>query len=406
MDRPNPLDLSLTTGQRIKYFRTRRGLSRKVVGDFVGKSAEWVKAVESGRLLPPRLPMLVQLAELLKVTNLADLTGEHPLPVRMFTGVGHAALPAVREAINWYPFARDERPASLSELRSRLRMAWIARHASPDHRTVLGGVLPGLIKDATYAVHVYEDNERRAAQAVLAEVLSLSQMYLAYQPCADLLWRVADRAMVSAHDSGDPQAICGAVWFLVQAQRDAGEWDSAAAVNRDAIQTFARRAAASTDLLALWGALHFEAAYTAARAGRNGEAWGWWDKANRVAERLPERYYHPWTSFSRVIMGAHAVTVDVELRHGGEALRHASQVSPAAIPSRPRRGRHLIEVARGHHQQADWHATVEALEQAHAAAPETIRYNGYAKQMTVEILETQPKLRRRANDLAVKVGLI
>jgi hypothetical protein len=105
-------------------------------------------------------------------------------------------------------------------------------------------------------------------------------------------------------------------------------------------------------------------------------------------------------------MGAHAVTVDVELRHGGEALRHANQVNPAAIPSRPRRGRHLIEVARGHHQQADYHATVEALEQAHAAAPETIRYNGYAKQMTLELLETQPTLRRPANGLAAKVGLI
>jgi transcriptional regulator with XRE-family HTH domain len=406
MNRIDPTDPSLTTGQRIKHFRTRRGLSRKVLGDLVGKSAEWVKAVENGRLLPPRLPMLVQLAELLKVADLAALTGGHSLPVHMFTNIGHPALPAVRDAINWYPFGRDEPPGNLGELRRRLSMGWIARHASPDHRTVLGGILPGLIRDATYAVHIYEGNKRREAQAILAEVLNLSQMFLAYQPGTDLLWRVSDRAMVSAHDSGDPLAITGAVWFLVQAQRDAGEWESATTINREAIRTFADQVSESTDLLAMWGALHFEMAYTASRAGHSGEAWGWWDQADRIAERLPQDYYQPWTSFSRVIMGAHAVTVDVELRHGGEAQRHAVQLEPAAIPSRPRRSRHLIEVARGHYLKRDYHTAVQTLLEAHSTAPETIRYNGYAKAMILEILDTQPTLRRQANDLAAKVGLV
>lgn len=407
MDQANPLEPGMSTGQRIRYFRERRGLTRAVLGELVGRSGEWIKAVETGRLLPPRLDMLTQLAEVLKITDLADLTGEQPVRVRMFRGPGHPALPAVKNAINWYPFGRDQEPDSLDSLRDRLTSAWHARHAAPDHRTVLGGILPDLIKDAQYATHVYEGNERRHAQAILAEVLNLSQMFIAYQPCTDLLWRVADRAMVSAHDSGNPIAMSGAVWFLAQAQRDSGDFDAAQSVTRDAARTFEPLLAdGSADLLAMWGALQFEMAYTAARMGQSGIAWGHWDTASDVAQRLPSNYYHRWTSFSRVIMDAHAVTVDVELRHGGEAIRHARQMDPAAIPSQPRRGRHLIEVARGYYLRRDYEATLKTLLDAHGTAPETIRYNGYARQMTLEILDSQPSLRATASDLAAKVGLI
>lgn len=409
MDQANPLEPGMSTGQRIRYYRNRRGLTRAVLGELVGKSGEWVKAVETGRLLPPRLDMLMQLAEVLKVTDLADLTGEQPVRIRMFRGpaLGHPALPAVKEAINWYPFGRDQEPAPLDGLQDRLTNAWQARHAAPDHRTVLGRVLPDLIKDAQYATHVYEGNERRRAQAILAEVLNLSQMFLAYQPCADLLWRVADRAMVSAHDSGDPVAMTGAVWFLGQAQRDSGDFDAAQVVTSDSIRSFEPLLAdGPVDLLAMWGALQFEMAYTAARMGQSGVAWGHWDTAHEVSQRLPRDYYHRWTSFSRVIMGAHAVTIDVELRHSGEAIRHARQMDPANIPSQPRRGRHLIEVARGHHLRRDYEATLQTLLAAHATAPETIRFNGYARHMTLEILDSQPSLRATTNDLAAKIGLL
>ena len=67
----------------------------------------------------------------------------------------------------------------------------------------------------------------------------------------------------------------------------------------------------------------------------------------RPARRLPKHYYQPQTSFSRVVMGAHAVTVAVELQKSGEPVRQAERLDAAAIPSRPRRARHLIETAPG-----------------------------------------------------------
>jgi hypothetical protein len=113
------------------------------------------------------------------------------------------------------------------------------------------------------------------------------------------------------------------------------------------------------------------------------------------------------TSFSRIIMGVHAVTVDVELRKAGESVKLARRVRADLIPSQPRRGRHLIEVARAHHLGNDMDTALHTLEDAYTAAPETIRYNGYARRITLELLEDgTPPLRRRAELLAGKVGLL
>jgi hypothetical protein len=103
--------------------------------------------------------------------------------------------------------------------------------------------------------------------------------------------------------------------------------------------------------------------------------------------------------------GAHAVTVAVELQKSGEAVRQANRLDPA-IPSKPRRARHLIEVARGHYGKGDNEATVATLRQAYESAPETIRFNGYARQITLDLLDGPRSLRGDVHDLALKVGLV
>lgn len=61
------------TGERIEILRERRGLSRPVLAGLVGMSASWLKGIERGTRLPPRLPMLVKLAEALAVSDVAVL---------------------------------------------------------------------------------------------------------------------------------------------------------------------------------------------------------------------------------------------------------------------------------------------------------------------------------------------
>jgi transcriptional regulator with XRE-family HTH domain len=407
MNDSTPGASGMSFGDRLKHLRQRRGMTREVLGGLVGKSAEWVKAIESGRLQQPKLQMLLRLAEALRVKNLAELTGDPSAPLRLFAGPGHPALPEVRDAINAIPWA-DGPPDSLDHLAARLDAAWRARHASPDHRTVLGAVLPSLIRDCQRAVLASSGDDGRRARALMAGTYNLAQFFLAYQPAADLLWRVAERAIAAAQESGDARAIGGAVWLLAQAHRDQGEFEAAEDVNRQALELLEPMAVDGGDpVMAIYGALLFEAAYTAARAGDRGVAWGFWDQADAVAQRLPAGYYDPVTSFSRVIMGAHAVTVAVESREGAEGVRQARLAQELPIPSQPRRGRHLIEVARAYHQAADYQATLGTLGTAYVVAPETIRYNGHARAIIAELATSGPaSLRRDASDLADRVGVL
>jgi hypothetical protein len=267
----------------------------------------------------------------------------------MFTGPGHPALSAVREAVNALPIQPSGTVQPLTTLRARLDAAWRVRHASPDHRTALGDLLPDLIRDTQLAASMYRGEHRRKAQALLAETYGLTQMFVAYQPAPDLLWRVADRALIAAQESEDPLALSCAVWFLAQAHRDAADFDAAHEINRQgmaAIESYMDDP--STDLLAMWGALSFELAFTAARTGDIGEAWRHWDEAARVADRLPDDYYQPWTSFSQVIMRPHAVTIAVELHQGGErpCRVRAHPVPSATRPAFDRGGPCSLAAAR------------------------------------------------------------
>lgn len=159
------VDASTWFGERLQRYRQRAGMSRAVLGGLVGRSGEWVKAVETGRLQVPRLPMLLKIAQALELSDLAELTGNgHAVPVQLFAGDRHAALTAVQEALTDYRVSRSATPPSVPHLALRLRQAWQVRHSTPDHRTQLGTLLPGLIRDAQHAVRATSGDERRDAR--------------------------------------------------------------------------------------------------------------------------------------------------------------------------------------------------------------------------------------------------
>ncbi|MGW6457024.1 helix-turn-helix domain-containing protein [Streptomyces sp. NPDC055078] len=408
---PDPYADPIAFGQRLQILRTRRGLTRDQLGGLTGRSGSWVKAVETGRLKTPKLHIILRLAEILRVADLSDLTGDQSVRVALFTGPGHPRLRAVKCAVDTFPLDADREAPPTAHLSARLARAWSARHSSPEHREVVGALLPELIRDAQLAARQAETGpERRAAQAVLSEVYSLSQFFVAYQPDAALLWRVAERGMVAAQESGDPHIIGVAAWLSAQAHRDAGaaHFDAADDVTSAALtQLRPLLPDADDDLRAITGALVFEAGYTAARRGDTGTAWRYWDDARRMAERLLEGYYHRVTSFGPAIIGAHAVTVAVELNQGGESVRQAAASDSMTIPSRPRRARHRIEEARAYQLDGQSDVALATLARAYKAAPETIKYNGYAKRIVLEEAESKhPEPRRRAAALAVKLGLL
>ncbi|WTW96617.1 helix-turn-helix domain-containing protein [Streptomycetaceae bacterium NBC_01309] len=399
----------LSFGRRLKIERERKHLSRAALGGLLGKSEGWVKGLEVGRLAQPKLPVLLRIAEVLRIRDLATLTGDQSINVELFCGPGHDRLPAVRRALNLFPMLPDLDAPSHANLRTRLNYAWSARHSAPDHREVIGRLLPDLIRDAQLAVRqAAAATDRRAAHALLSEAYSLTQFFVAYQPAQDLLWRVAERGMAAAQESEDAHAIGIAGWLTVQAHRDAGDWEAADEVNRGVLSYLEPRLPdAPDDVLAIWGALTYEVGYTAARRADTPTAWRYWDQAQRVAHRLPAAYYHPVTSFSHAIMGAHAVTVAVELHAGGESVRQAARAEASVIPSRPRRARHRVEQARAYHLDGQPEVAVATLDAAYEAAPDTVAWNGYARRILLEELDSPIAARRgRAAVTAERIGLL
>ncbi|MGI5129289.1 helix-turn-helix domain-containing protein [Pseudonocardia sp. CA-107938] len=397
-----------TTGKRIKQARGRAGMSRKVLGQRVGRSEEWVKAVENGRLLPPRLSMLTQIASVLGVQDVAELVeGPAALPVVAFAGARHAALARVQAALTDYRITTGAQPPNVAHLRYRLDDAWRVRHASPDHRTQLGILLPDLIRDAQRAVRTATGERRRDARRVLSGVYQLTDFYVAYQPAPELVWMVADRALTEGQEADDPYVAAGGAWAMVQALRDAGRWEEAIALAEDARrQLEPHLETAPDDWRGIVGALEAEIAYVHARRGRHGDAWARLESADRIAARLGPGYRHVQSSFSRPVMGAHAVTLGVELQRPGEALRAAESFDPDTIPSLARRSRHLIEVARAHHQRSEGAAAWAMLDRSERTAPETIKYNGYARQMLLSLRDRPPTgLRVDVRALCDRVGL-
>jgi tetratricopeptide (TPR) repeat protein len=342
----------------------------------------------------------------LDVDDLAELTGSDlNVPVEMFTGPTHSALEAVRAALTEYRLDPPTPRVDNRHLAVRLEHAWTIRHSSPDHRTAVGSVLPGLIRDAQRAVRATSGPDRRAARRNLAGVYRLADFYVAYQPAPELVWLVADRAITEAEEADDPYAIAGGTWALTQALRDAGRWDEALAVAARGVRAL-EHDRAPDDWRGLWGALNFESAYVHARRGKYGLAWSHWELANDVARQLGRAYRHTQTSFSQAVMEAHAVTLDVELRRAGDAARRAARFDPATIPSLPRRSRHLVEVARAHHQLGDKAATCGYLLAALNTAPETVQYNGFAREMTRALLAKPPTgLTAEVRELAAGVGV-
>ncbi|MGQ4598083.1 helix-turn-helix domain-containing protein [Nocardia sp. R6R-6] len=396
-------------GIRIKWLRERAGMSRPVLAGLVGRSAEWLKAVESGRLQTPKLPTLLRIAQALEVKDLAELTGNGAaVSVAVFAGRQHEALSEVRQALTDYRIAGNARPTRVEHLAIRLDQAWKIRHTSPDHRTQLGALLPGLIRDAQQAARV-TGPDRREARRILAGVYQLADFFVAYQPAPELVWLVADRAMHEGFEADDPYVIACSTWAMVQALRDSGRWEEAIALVRDALkqlEPYLERDETPDDWRGIAGALEAEEAYVHARRGRHGDAWQHWETADEMARNLGPGYRHVQTSFSIPVMQAHATTLGVELRRSAEALRAVRDLDAETIASVPRRSRHYIEVARAYTQHRDPGAALAMLERSEQTAPETIRYNGFAREMIHDLVRHPPTgMSRDVRDLSRRIGV-
>ena len=58
----------LTPGEKVAYYRRRRGLSQSVLAELVGKTTSWIEKIESGRANLQMLPNIASLADVLDIS--------------------------------------------------------------------------------------------------------------------------------------------------------------------------------------------------------------------------------------------------------------------------------------------------------------------------------------------------
>jgi transcriptional regulator with XRE-family HTH domain len=85
----------LSVGERVAFYRRRRGLTQAVLAGLVGRSEDWLSKIERGERQVRRLDVLTELARALRVT-LGDLLGQ---PVLAEDDERNDDVPAVRDAL-------------------------------------------------------------------------------------------------------------------------------------------------------------------------------------------------------------------------------------------------------------------------------------------------------------------
>ena len=91
---------TLTIGERVAWYRRRRGLSQDVLAGLVGRTTDWLSKAENNRIELDRLSVIQTLADALGV-SVGDLLGE-PTLVDWGADTGRRALPDLRAALMDY----------------------------------------------------------------------------------------------------------------------------------------------------------------------------------------------------------------------------------------------------------------------------------------------------------------
>ncbi len=90
----------LTIGERVAWYRRRRGMSQEVLAGLVGRTVDWVSKIENNRAELDRLSVIKSLADALDV-SLGDLIAE-PSLVEWTPDTGARTVPALRAALMNY----------------------------------------------------------------------------------------------------------------------------------------------------------------------------------------------------------------------------------------------------------------------------------------------------------------
>ncbi|MGH8901459.1 MAG: helix-turn-helix domain-containing protein [Egibacteraceae bacterium] len=393
------MDEDTPVGQRIAYWRRRRGLTQQVLAGRAGCSTSWVSKLERGERTVEKISDLLALARVLKVEP-GDLIGGLELPPN---GGGPLdppqGIPAVRRAV-LVERAPDREPPDAAELRAAADQA--DRLVGSGSYRALAFHLPHLFASARSAVA----QEVPGAWSCLARTYRVASILARDVGERELACVAADRGIAAARRSGDAVLVASSVRSLGHALMAQGWLDDAGAVCSDAADELAPTDDAPLEAWALWGSLRLNEGIIAVRGADVADAWRALREARAAAERVGEGRNDYWEAFGPANVSAHEIAVALEAGDAVEALRRADGLDVEALPVAARRARVLIDVAQAHELRRDDGSAVAVLLEAECHAPEVVRYNVLARELVRVCLGRERRSRTPGlRGLAERIGV-
>ena len=219
-----------TVGERVAFYRRRKGITQEVLAGLLGRSVEWLAQFERGVKELDRLSTIVAIADALGIEPVKLLPAAFTARRRELrdTVIGTApdCVTAIKAAMFRYNGSArvlgvpDRTPTRHAELAVRINEAFACSQTERWSR--LGSLLPDLIADAWQAANTSTGELQHRAFGQLALVWRVTSGMLDRIGEKDLPWIAAERDMAAADRSGDDLLIAGAAWRLAVVLRHNG----------------------------------------------------------------------------------------------------------------------------------------------------------------------------------------
>jgi transcriptional regulator with XRE-family HTH domain len=401
---------NLTIGERVAWYRRRRGMSQEVLAGLVGRTVDWLSKAENNRLELDRLSVIKSLADALDVT-LGDLLAE-PTLMDWTVDSGTRTVPALRSALMNYrqltpllglPTEGEATP--LDELKNSVAEVWGAyqdsRYGFATRR------LPLVLADALIAAQTYDGRDRERAHELMAMTYQGAAMVLTKVGETDLAWIAADRGLAAAQQS-DNAAVTGSLFRSVaHCLLSNGRFDAAVQLVGDAADYLRPGLRdAGPEFLSIYGTLFLAGSMAAARADDRATTRAFLAEADHAAQQLGHDANHMWTAFGPTNVAIHRVATAAELGDMQVVVDLGPQIDTHDLPTE-RRTRHNLEVARAlsaHNRMDD---ALSLILEAEQWAPEQVRSHYLARELVLTWVRNQRgRPSRTLADLADRLHVV
>ncbi|MPZ62115.1 MAG: helix-turn-helix domain-containing protein [Propionibacteriales bacterium] len=384
----------LSVGERVAFYRARRGMTQAVLAGLVGRSEDWLSKIERGERSLRRLDIAVELARALRVT-VGDLFGQ-PILVEDESEHADDDVPAVRDAL-MAPRRLSRvlygQQTAYQDLSPEAASVLVYRSWEDFQRGRLGRVitaLPGLIRSAQHLedLGAMSDAQRRG-WAVSARVHHLAATTLAKVGEADLAWIAAERSMQAADQADDPLVLASAARAGTHALLAIGRYAEALDLGETAARWLCSQVQDDDpEALSLVGMLYLR---TAAAAARKQDRSMWTELHSRAADmgnRLGRDANYWQTGFGPTNVTLHRLAAALDLGDISYVVANGPGVEVGHMPVE-RGVSYRTDLARAFALDAQDEAALSELLTAEESAPQLVRNSA-------EVRETVRAMYRRS----------